>query len=124
MADDEQVHDRPELLPRYTSAVDEDERKRREQLRQEQAREDKRWLKRQLAHPSGRRFLWSILQESGAFEQRYGFGPTGFPNAEASWAFAGQRDLGLRLYHSWSVLDREGVLSLLDEFHPSFPKVK
>lgn len=118
----EETYDRPELLPDEQSAVDKQEAQRREDVRRELERDDKRWLKRTLANPSGRRFLWNILAAAGTFEERYGFGPNGFPNQEATWSYRGQTDFGLRLYHTWSTLDREGVLSLLDEFHPQFPK--
>lgn len=120
MADE--LHDRPELLPDLTDAANEEEQKRREQMRREREREDARYLKRVLASAAGRRFLWSILDAAGTFEERYGFGPNGTPNQEAIWSYRGQKDLGLRLYHTWSIADRAGVLALLDEFHPHFPK--
>lgn len=120
--EDGQRYDRPELLPHLTNAADQEEIERREKMRLEIEREDRRFLKRMLSSTAGRRFVWGILQASGAFEERYGFGPTGAPHSEATWAYRGQKDLGLRLYHSWSILDREGILALLDEFHPLFPK--
>lgn len=122
MAGEEEFHDRPELVPESRNIVDSDEEKRRAEVHAELKREDNRYLKRMLAHPVGRRLLWSILDAAGTFEDRYGFGPNGHPHSEATWAFRGQKDLGLRLYHSWSLADRAGVLSLLDEFHPLFPK--
>ena len=121
---DEPVHDRPELVPQFQSAVDEDEAKRREDIRKNQELENKRWLKRALAHAAGRRMLWGILAEAGTFEERYGFGPNGHPNPEATWSYRGQKDFGLRLYHSWLALDPEGIVSLLREFHPHFPRPK
>lgn len=123
MADEnDRLHDRPELLPESTNAADPEEAKRRELAQRDKQRARQRYLKRVLAHPEGRELLWSILEAAGTFEERYGFGPNGFPNPEASWSYRGQKDLGLRLYHSWSLADRAGVLAMLDEFHPLFPK--
>lgn len=122
--DEHEPLDRPELLPDSTNAADPEEIARREQLHKERQRARQRYLKRVLAHPEGRELLWSILEAAGTFENRYGFGPNGAPHSEATWEFRGQKDLGLRLYHSWSVVDRAGVLAMLDEFHPQFPKVR
>ena len=122
--EDDGPEDRPEVLPEQQSAVSPKERRKRENVKQREERENREWLQRALKDPAGRRFVWSILQAAGAFEEKYGFGPNGFPNTEATWRYLGQHDLGQRFYHSWSVLDRAGMLSLLDEFHPFFPKVK
>lgn len=118
--DDRQPEDRPQDLPAVQSAVDDKEARKRESRKQLAKRQLREWFSEQLRHPIGRKFLWDILQASHCFEERYGFGPYGQPNDLASQAYAGQKDLGLRLYHSWSQLDRAGVLSLLDEFHPDF----
>jgi len=118
--DDGQPEDRPQDLPAVQSAVDEREARKRESKKQLARRQLREWFAEQLRHPIGRQFLWDILAAAGTFDERYGFGPYGQPNDLASWRYAGQRDLGLRLYHTWSQLDRAGVLSLLDEFHPQF----
>jgi hypothetical protein len=120
--DDKEPVDRPAELPEQQSAVDPAEAERRETKKQHADRLRREWLIEQLRNPVGREFLWGILFAAGTFEEKYGFGPNGEPNDRASEYFLGQKDLGLRLYHSWSVLDRAGVLSLLDEFHPVFPK--
>lgn len=112
--------DRPQDLPEQQSAVDKAEAKKRESKKQLEARKRREWFAEQLRNPVARQFFWDILHAAGTFEDRYGFGPYGQPNQEATWRFAGQQDLGLRLYHSWSQLDRAGILALLDEFHPSF----
>lgn len=122
--EDDAPVDRPEILPEQVNAADRKERRRRETHVQLEARAVRDFLQQALANPGGRKFLWDILNASGAFESRYGFGPNGFPNSEASWEYRGQKDFGLRLYHAWSVADRAGMLSLLDEFHPHFPKPK
>lgn len=114
--------DRPELLGDQANSADERERKAREDLGKRRAVEDGEFLRGILRDPAGRRFVWSILQACGTFEEKYGFGPLGHPHAEATWAYRGQKDLGLRFYHSWSVIDRAGILQVLDENHPQFPK--
>lgn len=118
--DDRPPEDRPQVLPEQQSAVDPVEAKKRESRKQLEARQRREWFAEQLRNPIARQFFWGILQAAGTFEDRYGFGPYGQPNPEATWRFAGQQDLGLRLYHSWSQLDRAGVLAMLDELHPGF----
>lgn len=112
--------DRPQDLPAQQSAVDPAEAKKRESKKQLAKRQLREWFAEQLRNPIAREFLWEVLKVSGAFEEKYGFGPYGQPNEQANFYYAGQKDLGLRLYHSWSQLDRAGVLGLLDEFHPGF----
>lgn len=123
-ADDAPREDRPADLPPIQSAVDEGESRKRKNRKDFEARQQREWFGRQLRDPNFRRFVWDILAAAGTFEERYGFGPNGFPHPEATWRYAGQKDLGLRLYHSWSCLDRAGMLSVMDEFHPQFPKDK
>ena len=120
--DDDKPLDRPDELPEQQSAVDPKEAERRETKKQFAERLRREWLVEQLKNPVGREFLWGILSSAGTFEEKYGFGPNGHPNTQATEFYLGQKDLGLRLYHAWSVLDRAGVLSLLDEYHPAFPK--
>lgn len=120
--DDDAAEERPEDLGQQSAASPRDTRKR-EDKRKRELREDRELLQKLLQLPQGRRFIWSILRAAGAFEERYGFGPYGAANQEATWAYRGQKDLGLRLYHSWSVLDRAGMLAVLDEHHPHFPRI-
>lgn len=67
------------------------------------------------ADPVGRREMWRILQEHGTFTDNFACGPTGFPNPEATWFAAGQKGIGLRMYHEWIILDRDGVFQMHDE---------
>lgn len=127
MADeDDGLEDRPQDLPAQQSAVDPKETKKREARKKVLAREDADFIRRMLADPAGRRFMWGLLKDAGTFEEKYGFGPYGHPNREATWRYAGQKDFGLQLYHRLCALDRAGVLSLHDEFDSRFqdmPKV-
>lgn len=127
MADeDDDREDRPQDIPAQQSAVDPKEAKKRESRKKLLAREDAEFIRRALADPAGRRFLWGLLTAAGTFEEKYGFGPYGHPNEAATWRYAGQKDFGLQLYHKLAALDRAGVLSLHDEFDSRFqdmPKV-
>jgi hypothetical protein len=62
------------------------------------------------ANPVGRAEMWAILQQAGTFDDRFGVGPNGFPQPEASWFHMGARSFGLRLFQSWQALAREGVI--------------
>lgn len=117
-----QAHDRPEEVPQFTNAGDPEEQRRREELQREQARLLANFVRNTLADPVGRRFVWGLLAQSGAFEAKFGFGPQGHPNPEAHWYYAGQRDFGQRLYLQLSAIDRAGMLSLHDEFDGRFAK--
>jgi len=120
------LEDRPQDLPAQQSAVDPKEAKKRESRKKILAREDAEFIRRMLADPAGKRFVWGLIEDAGTFKEKYGFGPYGHPNPQASWFYAGQRDFGMRLYHRLSALDRAGVLALHDEFDPRFddmPKV-
>lgn len=113
--DDDGLEDRPELVPQQVNAANPKERRKRESLAQLKARQKAEWLHAALRHPAGRSLLWDVLKAAGTFEEKYGFVPGG-PNSEATWAYRGQKDLGLSIYHSWSLLDPEGMLSLVHEF--------
>ena len=87
--------------------------------------EQKRAIYRQLfSTPAGRRVMWEILNDTNPFEALFVTGPNGFPQPEATWFRAGQREYGLRLYQSWQLLDRDGVNLMLDENDPRFIQAK
>jgi hypothetical protein len=120
--DEPEREDRPQDLPAQQSAVDSKEAKKRENAKQLAERKDRAFLRTVLNTEEGRAFLWSILDAAGTFSEKYGFGPYGHPNEPASERYAGQRDLGLRLYHTWLVKDHDGVSLMLHEHHPQFPR--
>jgi hypothetical protein len=72
----------------------------------------------------GRAQMWELLQQAGTFEDRFGVGPNGFPQPEASWFHMGARSLGLRLFQTWSAFSREGVMLMQDENDPRFKRAK
>lgn len=70
----------------------------------------------------GRREMWKLLQEAHPFEIRYGCGPNGFPDQQATWAALGEQLLGIRIYQTWQHLYPEGVRLMLAESDPRFTK--
>jgi len=85
------------------------------------AKENERnFWKRSLADPVGRKALWDLLSALGTFEDKYGVGPNGFPNAESTWAAYGQRSFGLRFYRTLMLADRAGIALMHDECDPDF----
>jgi hypothetical protein len=87
-------------------------------------REVERFWQGVFANPVGRAEMWQILQQAGTFDDRFGVGPNGFPQPEASWFHMGARSLGLRLFQSWSAIAREGVFLMQDEHDPRFTRPK
>ena len=81
-------------------------------------REDADFWLRALSDPIGRRCLWDILQSTHAFDERFGVGPNGFPQPEATWMNAGEQRAGFRLYRSWMRYSPEGVLLMMQENDP------
>ena len=87
-------------------------------------REVERFWQGVFGSPIGRAEMWAILQQAGTFDDRFGVGPNGFPQPEASWFHMGARSLGLRLLQSWSALARDGVFLMQDEHDPRFTRPK
>lgn len=78
-----------------------------------------------LGTPVGRRVLWDLLaNQCHIFEDRFGVGPTGFPNEIATWFHAGERSVGLRTYRTLLRIDLEGVQLMHREHDSSFAEPK
>jgi len=110
--------------PPVAAAVDV---KRHESQKKRQARmerEDREFFRFMASSEAGRRFMWSILNEAKPFEARFGAGPTGFPDNLASFYFAGEKDLGLRLYHTWCAKAPTEAMQMLIENDPRFQQVE
>lgn len=101
-------------------------RQRKEQNRRadKDAEESREFWQRVFADPIGRREMWRVLDQCHPFEERFACGPSGVPQPEATWFHAGQQAFGLRLYRSWLILAREGVLTMQDEHDSAFVKPK
>lgn len=87
-------------------------------------RDIRRFWQGVFSDPIGRSEMWGILQQAGTFDDRFGVGPNGFPQPEASWFHMGARSLGLRLFQSWGAFAREGVALMQDEHDPRFTRPK
>jgi hypothetical protein len=66
----------------------------------------------------GRREMWSILTSASTFKKRFGTGPNGFPQSEATAYFDAERDFGQRLWLSWMAICPDGVAVMMKEHHP------
>lgn len=76
-----------------------------------------------LADPVGRQELWAIIGiEAHAFETKFGCGPNGFPQTEATWAAYGEQMLGQRLFQTLQQIDFEGAFAMLCENDGRFKK--
>lgn len=127
---DEDENDNPVIDPfevdeEQVSAVPtREQRERQENKRTREDREKREFWAGVFAHPVGRREMWGLLNEAGTFEEKFACGPNGFPQVEATWFHAGAHAFGQRLYLSWLILARDGVIQMHDELDPRFPKPK
>jgi len=94
-------------------------RKKKAELERLQGEE---FWKRVLSDPIGRREVWNLLQTCHTFEVKFGVGPNGFPNAEASFFHQGEQAIGQRFYQSLSIIDRAAVFKMHDEHDPRYAR--
>lgn len=100
-----------------------EERKGLQQKRQRARRADEEaaiFWRAVFADPVGRREMWAILDDTHAFDARFGNSPNGSPDPLATYYQSGKRDVGSRLWRSWLRLDPEGVLLMTKEHDPAF----
>ncbi len=79
------------------------------------------WWRKGLSSETGRAEIWSLISEF-FLAQPFAVGPNGFPQPEATWFQTGQREKAFILYHKLLAIDRDGVMRMLDEHHPTFAK--
>lgn len=97
--------------------------RKRETKAQLRARQADEWWRRMLADPVGRREMWGIIQtECHAFEERFACGPSGFPQAEATWFEAGRQSVGQRLFQTMFMRDPVNAMMMLTENDPRFAR--
>lgn len=89
--------------------------RRRETELQMQRREAQDFWRQVFSTEVGRREMWAILSAAGTFEVKFGVGPSGYPQPEASWYHLGEKDMGQRLFMSWMQHDRDGTMLMLSE---------
>jgi|GEM_PF-3066476 len=115
--------DKDGIDPGAPSAVDEEQRKRRETRKQRQSREDREFFRMVMDSAAGRRLLWGILQEAHTFDERFSFGPVGFPDPHETFFKLGEKMLGQRLYQSWHIKEPANVMLMLSENDARFQQV-
>ena len=77
-----------------------------------------------LANEVGRREIWNVLTTAHTFEVRFGCGPNGFPQPEATWLNLGEQLLGQRFYEMLQRIDPQGALLMRAEHDPAWQKPK
>jgi hypothetical protein len=92
------------------------ERRRRE------SRESEAFWREVFASQVGRREMWRLLSELHPFEDRFMSGPTGFPDANATWFQAGQQSFGARLHRTWFKREPANVILMHTEHDPDFQR--
>lgn len=71
---------------------------------------------------TGRREIWELLDSAKAFDDRFGCGPNGFPNAQATWFHAGEKAFGLKFYYKMMAIDPESIILMHKENDPRIMK--
>jgi len=128
MSDDEiQADDEEEAAPAEQPTVDAGSASnlRKRQTRAIVEREKvRRFWSSVLRDETGRKVVWQLLADLHTFEERFACGPSGFPQPEATWFHAGEQAVGLRLYKSLALYDREALFTMHDLYDPAFVKPK
>lgn len=112
----------PEADPVVVDAGDPDAVKRRAKKLKFDARESADFWRGIFSTPVGRREMWGLLQACHFNETKFSCGPNGFPQPEATWFALGEQEVGRRLFDTWLINSRDGVLKMLDEHDPRFAK--
>ena len=121
---DEESDENELPLPETTNLTDpKSQRRARDKIKRDRQEAESFW-RAVFNDRIGRREIWRLLEAANTFDTPFMTGPNGFPNEAASWWREGQREFGLRLYHSLLTLDREGALRMQDEHDPRFIKTK
>ena len=118
----EEIPEQPEDEP--DNAADGRKVKRRERRLDRERREGEEFWRGIFASEVGRREMWAILSASGIRAERFGAGPNGFPDPNATWFRLGVQTVARELLDNWQVKDFEGVHMMLREHDPRFAKAK
>ena len=79
------------------------------------AKESERFWQAVFASKVGRREMFGLLRDCGAFETTFACGPNGFPQPEATWFKAGQAEFGRRMRDTWVVTHTAAFALMLAE---------
>lgn len=124
MSDEPEIVNEETLAATQPSSVDTARNKRRETKAKRKEREDREFFWMVVKSETGRRFLHSILRDAHAFEVRFGVGPNGFPQPEATWFNFGEQQFGQRLYQTWHLKAPNEIMQMLAENEPKYMKVE
>lgn len=80
------------------------------------------YLRRMLSDEFGRRFLWDMLTDLGAFQVRFGQTPAGTENERETWMNQGQAYFGQRLYRTLLKADHLAVHQMHLDHDDAFKK--
>lgn len=110
--------DAEEAAPPSPNAADAGSHKRiRNRAKRERAEAAAFWGS-VFASEVGRREMWGMLDACHTFRKRFGAGPNGTAQPEATDYYDGERDVGQRLWLSWLAICPDGVLLMMKEHHP------
>lgn len=93
--------------------------RRQTKIEREQAEEDKHW-RQQLASKVGRRALYKMFAQGKLWETPFAVGPNGFPQPDATWYQAGERELVRRIHDKLQILDHASIYLMMCENDPRF----
>jgi hypothetical protein len=108
----------------HDNAADPRRIRRRETKIQRDKREADEFWRSVFASEVGRREMWGILLASGFTAERFGAGPTGFPDPNATWFRLGVQTVARELLEGWEIRDHEGVYLMRCEHDPKYFKAK
>jgi hypothetical protein len=118
------VIEQPEIDESINLADAELVSKKRDKDEREKVEEDRLW-QAVLKDHIGRRSLYKVLVAAGTFRDGLSaVTPTGHPDQYMTWYLHGQKEFGLRLYHSWLRVDFNLIKLMLDENDPRFQRRK
>lgn len=82
------------------------------------------FLRRMMAEPEGRLFVWDLLSDLGTFDIKFGMTPGGMSNDRESWFYQGQNHFGQRLYRTLMKADHAAMYQMHKEHDPAFAEPK
>jgi hypothetical protein len=96
------------------------ELKKRGRKIDQRKREDTDWWSVALSSPIGRRCIWTMIVEFGAFETTFGHTPAGFPDPNFTFYKMGARECGLKLWQRLEIEHTEMAILMRRENDPAF----
>lgn len=93
--------------------------RKQSKIDREQDEDDRHW-KQQLASKIGRRAIYRMFAQAKLWETPFAVGPNGFPQPDATWFQAGQRELVRGIHNKLQILDHASVYLMMCENHPDF----